>query len=75
MRNAIDQYQYLLKSSPPDDDIVHGACGAPLLQFYLKCGAQVCGEPALDKACKCIDYLTILDKEQMDAGAKRKYGS
>lgn len=47
----------------------------PLLQFYLKCGAQVCGEPALDKAFKCIDYLTILDKEQMDAGAKRKYGS
>ncbi|EKD29134.1 MAG: hypothetical protein ACD_79C00047G0002 [uncultured bacterium] len=33
----------------------------PLLQLYIKSGAIVCGEPALDKRMKCIDFFTFLD--------------
>ncbi len=32
-----------------------------LFRFYLKQGAKVCGEPALDKQLKCIDFFTLLD--------------
>lgn len=33
----------------------------PLLWFYLKAGARICGEPALDKAFACVDIPIILD--------------
>ncbi len=33
----------------------------PLLRAYLKAGAKVCGNPALDKNFRCIDFLTLLD--------------
>ncbi len=45
----------------------------PLLQFYLKCGAGICGEPALDKAFKCIDFLTVLDLDQINREIKKKF--
>lgn len=32
-----------------------------LLKSYLKVGAKVCGNPALDKSFRCIDFLTLLD--------------
>lgn len=32
-----------------------------LLQSYFKVGAKVCGSPAIDKSFRCIDFLTLLD--------------
>lgn len=45
----------------------------PLLLSYLKAGGSVCGQPALDKAFKCYDYLTLIDREKMDKGFVRKF--
>ncbi len=47
----------------------------PLLQFYLKCGAGICGEPALDKAFKCIDFLTVLDLDQINRDIGKKFST
>jgi Putative hemolysin len=44
----------------------------PLLKSYLKAGARVCGEPALDKKFKCADFLTVLDVELLN-GFFEKY--
>ena len=44
----------------------------PLFKSYLKAGAKVCGEPALDKKFKCADFLTVLDVELLN-GPFEKY--
>lgn len=45
----------------------------PLLRSYFSAGAKVYGEPALDVDFKCIDFLTILDLEEMTSSYKRRY--
>jgi putative hemolysin len=44
-----------------------------LLQGYLNLGGSVCGEPALDRAFKTIDYLVLLDAETMPPGVFRRF--
>ncbi len=43
-----------------------------LLASYLKVGAQLCGSPALDRNFKCIDFLTLLDVNDMQKQRIRK---
>ncbi|MCM8763990.1 MAG: GNAT family N-acetyltransferase [Candidatus Omnitrophica bacterium] len=45
----------------------------PLLSFYIKAGAFICGEPALDKAFKCVDFFTLLDINNLTNGIERRY--
>ncbi len=45
----------------------------PLLSFYLKAGAFVCGEPALDKAFNCVDFFTVLDMKNIAKSIEKKY--
>lgn len=47
----------------------------PLARAYLKAGAYLGGEPAYDPAFKCIDFLTILPRENLNKILWRKYGS
>lgn len=41
-----------------------------LLNSYLKAGAKICGIPAMDRSFRCVDFLTLLDVDQM----KQSYG-
>lgn len=43
-----------------------------LLNSYLKVGAKVCGAPALDRAFKCVDFLTLLDVSNLKRERVRK---
>ena len=43
-----------------------------LLQTYLKVGAKVCGIPAIDRSFKCIDFLTLLDVDNIEKAYTRK---
>jgi putative hemolysin len=45
----------------------------PLCRAYLKIGAYLGGEPAWDKEFKCIDFLTILHKEDLNRSLWKKY--
>lgn len=45
----------------------------PLLKSYIKAGAKVVGEPALDKDFRCFDFLTLLDFEEANPKYKDKY--
>ena len=45
----------------------------PLLLSYMKAGGFVCGTPAYDKAFKCYDYLTLIDRKKMDPSFVRKF--
>jgi len=37
-----------------------------LFEMYLRYGALVCGSPAIDRRFKTIDYLVLLDVEDLD---------
>lgn len=45
----------------------------PLCRAYLKAGALLGGEPAWDPAFRCVDFLTILPKENLNQALWRKY--
>jgi putative hemolysin len=44
-----------------------------LFQGYLNLGGLVCGEPALDRHFKTIDFLVMVDTHEMPAGVYRKF--
>ena len=41
----------------------------PLFAGYLKLGAKITGEPALDREFKTIDFLVLFDKTKLSARA------
>jgi putative hemolysin len=47
----------------------------PLLKSYLSAGAQICPSPALDEEFECIDFLTVLDMDNLSRLFKKRYFS
>lgn len=45
----------------------------PLLKSYLKHGAKIVGLPALDSEFSCVDFLTVLRKEDMTNSLARRF--
>src|SRR5262249_33483894 len=45
----------------------------PLFQSYLRAGAKVCAEPAIDTFLGSVDFLTVLKIEAMTTRFERKY--
>jgi putative hemolysin len=45
-----------------------------LLRSYLKIGAKIIAEPALDEDFNCIDFLTLLERDKLTKSAEKKYG-
>jgi putative hemolysin len=43
-----------------------------LFEGYLNLGGLICGEPALDRRFKTIDYLVVVDTQEMPNGVYRK---
>jgi putative hemolysin len=44
-----------------------------LLRSYMNAGAKIYGAPALDKDFRCIDFLTIIDLENLNSMFKKRY--
>ncbi len=44
----------------------------PLLRGYLRLGARVCGEPAIDPVFDCGDFLTVLSADETDSRYRRR---
>ena len=45
----------------------------PLFASYLKLGARITGEPALDRDFKTIDFLALLDVQELDPATVRTF--
>jgi putative hemolysin len=45
----------------------------PLCRAYLRAGALIGGEPAWDRDFKCIDFLTILQRDDLNRTLWKKY--
>ncbi len=53
-----------------------GFPGAPipaLFGSYLRAGAKVALEPALDRDFQCLDYLTVLRLNQLTESFEKRY--
>jgi putative hemolysin len=37
-----------------------------LFKTYLRIGAKICGEPAIDRKFKTIDFFVIFDRQEID---------
>ncbi len=44
-----------------------------LLKAYLKFGAKIAGEPALDKDFDCVDFLTVMKKDEILESLGRRF--
>lgn len=44
-----------------------------LFQSYLKAGAKIAGEPAIDREFRCIDFLVVLKMDELNRMHKGKY--
>ncbi len=45
-----------------------------LLKSYIKMGAKIIAEPALDEDFNCIDLLTLLHRDQLPQSTAKKFG-
>ena len=60
------------EGSPVEQEIVL----PPLFKIYLDMGARVCSEPAIDREFGVVDFLVVLDVEQLDERThKRMFGT
>jgi putative hemolysin len=58
----------------PTDRLSGEPVGIPrLLRTYLALGARICGPPALDRDFGTIDFLTLLDLEDLPPVARRRF--
>lgn len=44
-----------------------------LLRAYLSMGARICGEPAMDRDFATIDFLTLLDLQELAPAARSRF--
>jgi putative hemolysin len=44
-----------------------------LMKSYVKAGAKICSEPALDSKFRCVDLLTLWDVRSTESVAKKRY--
>jgi putative hemolysin len=44
-----------------------------LLRTYLAVGAKICGPPAIDREFKTIDFLTLMDLDQLHARLRSRF--
>ncbi len=63
----LDENPYAPRPVDPEDLI------PPLFRSYLKMGAKLCGEPALDRDFYCIDFLTLIGVEAFTSTIKQRY--
>src|SRR5262249_2614466 len=45
----------------------------PLLDAYLRAGARVAADPALDTEFQCVDFFTVLSVDDVSAKVERRY--
>jgi putative hemolysin len=59
--------------SPRVDEVRRLAKIPKLLRAYLSVGARIAGPPAIDREFKTIDFLTILDLQQVPSGVQSRF--
>jgi putative hemolysin len=67
----IPQFQSLLVNVQATSEIEELV--PPLLKSYVRAGAVIAGDPAIDRDFNCADLFVIMDRERLSAAYSRKY--
>ncbi|MGC9940983.1 MAG: GNAT family N-acyltransferase [Verrucomicrobiota bacterium] len=63
-----------LKFDCPLDRMAEEPVSIPkLLRAYLSIGAKICGPPAIDREFKTIDFMTLVDLQQLSPSARERF--
>lgn len=79
LRNFMTLPEFLTVVTPAyrlpatDDNSVIPVKTPKLLRTYIGTGARICSEPAWDRAFGTIDFLTLLDLEQLSPAARTRF--
>jgi len=65
---GIDSHPVSQQGSAPAASLI-----PTLLRSYIKAGAKVCGEPAVDRDFNCTDFFTLLDMSSVSKAYERKF--
>jgi putative hemolysin len=68
--NPLADYEFPIR---PPSARADAARPPKLLRAYLSVGARICGGPAIDREFKTIDFLTLLDLEQLGPTARLRF--
>lgn len=66
-------YNCVMTGNPERSKIEAKEMVPPLIKSYITAGAKIFGGPALDTEFECIDYLTILNLDEISPLFKRRY--
>ncbi|WP_413576713.1 GNAT family N-acetyltransferase [Bdellovibrio sp. HCB290] len=70
LRESKAQYQDSLSETQKEQA---EALMPPLCRAYLKIGAYIGGEPAWDRDYRCVDFLTILQREDLNSALWKRF--
>jgi putative hemolysin len=71
---ALEMYSNCDLSTCEEGSETPGRVQCPkLLKTYLAIGARICGPPAWDRQFGTIDFLTLLDLEQLSSAARSRF--
>lgn len=73
MKDFDSWFAYFRKGLSEKQTLEAEALMPALLKSYLKLGAKVACEPAFDEDFDCIDFLTVLKKEDLSNSLAEKY--
>ena len=62
------------EGAPPDPAAVAAVSLPTLFRTYMRFGARVCSEPAIDRAFGTIDYLVLMDTETLPRTVRLLFG-
>ena len=68
--SPLGDYEFPIR---PPSSSADAARPPKLLRAYLSVGARICGRPAIDREFKTIDFLTLLDIEQIAPTARLRF--
>lgn len=69
----VAKYQMDFSTCQRDESIDLKKLIPPLLRSYITAGSRVIGQPALDKDFECIDFLTIMNLDDLTSMYKKRY--
>lgn len=73
--NHLRSYKSFLTDIEAFDSKLASPMIPPLLRFYLKSGAVICGDPVIDTEFKCTDFFTLFDMEQFSKKSEKKFAA
>lgn len=73
MNDFSDAYQSLSGALSPEQTAMAESLVPSLLKFYIKFGAKIASEPAFDREFMCMDFLTVMKKEEITMSLSKKF--